>query len=363
MYMNPHIFFLANAPGLIIWDYKNHKQYELDEAHSIRLLQLIATPNLLNISSAIDLAFVENKIFSAETFDDSYWGWDVLSKIFHLGTKDIPQTAVPKNAEEWARLYHDHCREIMDKPVNEKTTHSRAEDVVSLPTPKEYTRSFAEKSLISTLLSRKTCRSFKDRPVELRLLSIILYLSFGYLNERKNEDSFIPEGFGARRSSPSGGGLNACDIYVYVNNVKNLPRGCYAYHAAEHTLTLVAKIVQPLGHLLAGQHFINDIPFGVFLAGRLDKMWWKYEHSRAYRVSLFDIGHLSQTFQLVSTAAGLKTWLTAALSDRQIELVLGIVDYCTQPLLFVGAGYSDGATFSKELLSLMETFNDISYKQ
>ena len=363
MYMNPHMFFLANAPGLIIWDYKNHKQYELDEAHSLRLVELIAHPSLFNISSAMDLAFVKNKVFSAEIFDDSYWGWDILSKIFHLGTKDIPQTAVPQNVEEWARLYHDHCREIMDKPVNEKTTHRRAEDVISLPKPEEYKRIFVEKSLISTLLSRKTCRSFQDRSVELELLSSILYLSFGYLNERQNEDPHVPERFGARRSSPSGGGLNACDIYVYINNVEDFPRGYYAYHAAEHTLTLVAKTDQPLGQLLAGQHFIDDIPFGVFIAGRLDKMWWKYEHSRAYRVSLFDTGHLSQTFQLVSTAAGLKTWLTAALSDDQIEQLLGIVDYCTQPLLFVGAGYSNGATFSKELLSLVETSDDTSYKQ
>lgn len=104
---------------------------------------------------------------------------------------------------------------------------------------------------------------------------------------------------------------------------------------------------------MEGQHFIDDIPFGVFLTSRFDKMWWKYEHSRAYRVSILDIGHLSQTFQLVATASGLKTWLTAALTDSKIEKLLGLSNLSEQPMLFVGAGYSNGDVFSEELKTLL----------
>jgi SagB-type dehydrogenase family enzyme len=187
-------------------------------------------------------------------------------------------------------------------------------------------------------------------------LNSILYLTFGYLNERKNDaDEFTPAEFCSRRGSPSGGGLNASEAYVYIGNVEGVASGIYYYKPDTNSLIFMCDIPESLGGFLEGQHFINDIPFGVFLTSRFDKMWWKYEHSRAYRVSILDIGHLSQTFQLVATATGLKTWLTAALTDAKIEKLLGLSSLCEQPMLFVGAGYSNGDVFSEELKELLRS--------
>jgi len=132
--------------------------------------------------------------------------------------------------------------------------------------------------------------------------------------------------------------------------VEGIRSGVHYYEPTHHGLDFICEIKEPLGDFLDGQHFINDIAFGAFITARFDKMWWKYKHSRAYRVSLLDVGHLSQTFQLVCTAAGLSTWITAALTEEKIETLLNIETYEEQPVFFVGAGYSDGAVFSKELL-------------
>ncbi len=108
-----------------------------------------------------------------------------------------------------------------------------------------------------------------------------------------------------------------------------------------------------LGHLLAGQHFINNLPLGLFITARFDKLWWKYEHSRAYRMAFVEAGHLSQTFQLVATALGLGTWLTGAFADRQVEALLKLEGSAEQPLFFVGCGASDGQAMCQEMRDLL----------
>lgn len=353
MQLNPNIFFLAISPCLIVWNYKKHQQYELDKAYALRLVELIDNPSALDLSNEMDVSFVSVGLFitdEAARCEDEEWGWDVLSKIFHVGTKNIAQRHVPVGVEEWAGLYYEHCREVVKKPRGRGRVDTCKG--VSLPDPHGY--DFECGSLTDALVKRKTCRAFDKREaMDVLQLSAILYFSFGYLKER-SRDEFVPLEFSARRSSPSGGGLNACEVYIYIGEVRALAPGIYCYDAENHALSFVTSVDEVLGELLSGQHFINDIPFGVFLAARFDKMWWKYDHSRAYRVSLFDVGHLSQTFQLVCTAAGLKTWVTAALSENKLERLLGIKTYHEQPLLFVGAGYSDGAALCKELVALLE---------
>ena len=105
--------------------------------------------------------------------------------------------------------------------------------------------------------------------------------------------------------------------------------------------------------MLGGQHFINNLPLGLFITARFDRLWWKYEHSRAYRMAFVEAGHLSQTFQLVATALGLNTWLTGAFADQQVEALLNLEGSAEQPLLFVGCGQSDGQVMCAEMRELL----------
>ncbi len=352
MQINSYLFILPRTPGQIVWDYKNHRQFELNLEYSTRLAQLISNPDLYNDNNRIDIQLLNSGILTTSIQDTIDWGWDELSKIFHIGTKNIPCEYVPQNIHEWSRHYLDHCTEVLEAPSpNARLTERQARELIALPEPS----SLSEGSLANALIGRKTCRTFTDEAISLEDVGTLLYLSLGYLHERENDvDETIVEGLGARRSSPSGGGLNACEGFLYVQNVSGLQPGLYAYHSTNHALSFVNPAPDsPLGQLLCGQHFINNLPVGLFITARFDKLWWKYEHSRAYRMAYVEAGHISQTFQLVATALGLNTWLTGALTDDQVETLLGLEDNAEQPLFFVGCGHSDGQVMCKELKDLL----------
>lgn len=352
MHINPYLFILPRPCGQVIWNYKDHIQHELDLDHSIRLAQLIDNPKLFDPQNIIDKELLNAGILTISKLDNSTWGWDELSKIYHIGTQNIPCEHTPQNIQEWSRHYLAHCNEVLAAPPP-ATGRSRckADRRIALPRP----RALKDESLTRALLQRKTCRTYTGAAVTLDDLGALLYLSFGYLEEREHDrDDSIAHGLGARRSSPSAGGLNACEAFLLVQNVDGLEPGVYSYHPAEHSLSPVNPLPEPaLGQLLAGQHFINNLPLGVFITARFDRLWWKYEHSRAYRMAFVEAGHLSQSFQLVATALGLNSWLTGAFADQQVEALLSLEGSAEQPLFFVGCGQSDGQAMCDEMHELL----------
>lgn len=352
MQINPHLFLIPRPPCQIVWDYKNHKQFELNLEYSTRLSELIENPKNFNAINTIDIHLLSAGILTNSTVENIEWGWDDLSKIFHIGTKNIPCDHVAQDINEWSRQYLDHCTAVLDTPApQDRLSEFVARELIFLPKPS----CLPEASLTNVLINRKTCRTFTGEAISLEAVSTLLYLSLGYLHERTNDiDESVAEGLQARRSSPSGGGLNACEGFLQVQHVAGLKPGIYAYHPTEHALSFVNPLpFEPLGHLLCGQHFINNLPVGLFITSRFDKLWWKYEHSRAYRMAYVEAGHISQTFQLVATSLGLNTWLTGALTDDQVEALLGLVDSPEQPLFFVGCGKSDGQVMCEEIKLLL----------
>ncbi len=110
--------------------------------------------------------------------------------------------------------------------------------------------------------------------------------------------------------------MHPSEPYVVIMNVAGLDPGVYHYRSDRHELIRIGEPIVngDLGGLLCGQSFADNLAYGVFLTTRFDKMWWKYPHSRAYRVALLDIGCLIQTFQLVNTALDIQSWRQATFS-------------------------------------------------
>lgn len=353
MHINPCVFILARPPHQIVWNYEHHTQFELDLHYSTRLAQLINDPSHFDACNLIDIEFLNAGILTTEPKKTLEWGWDELSRIFHIGTKNIPCESVPQSANEWATLYLQHCNEVLSSPPPARRLKPCPVDRITLPSCSLV--DIEDVSLGQALVNRSTSRSFTEQPISIEQVSTLLYLTLGYLKERPFiHETGHPEALGARRSSPSGGGLNTCEGYLYVRHVCGLEPGVYAYHPDKHALSLVQPLPDaPLGQLLSGQHFIDPLPFGLFITSRFDKLWWKYEHSRAYRMAFVETGHVSQTFLMVATALGLKTWLTGALSDRQVERLLDLEDTPEQPLFFIGCGHGDGQVHCQELMALV----------
>lgn len=186
---------------------------------------------------------------------------------------------------------------------------------------------------LEVLLNRRTCRSFSDEPMTRGQLSKLLYFTWGSTGVTKNnmgEDVFL------KKTSPSGGSLHGVEVYPMIMNVKGIENGLYHYSVRRHGLELLSgeDPRQWMDEACGGQKWISQSAAVFLSTSVLHRTSWKYESSRALRVILHDIGHLSQTFCLVATWLGLGSFTTAALRDEIFEKKIGL-DYLEEPVFLL----------------------------
>jgi len=340
-------FFFASGNALICWDFQNHKQYQLSAEHANRLMSVIYEQACNDPNDTLLQDLKHCGVVTHSNRDENTWGWDILSRIFHFGTKDIALEFQPASEHEWATQYLEHCNNVLSETSPVEVLGQNG-DGIQLPA------SYTTHEFDRVLKQRATARNFHRTSISMNELGRILQQTLGFVEGRTlpQEEGGV-EQFSKRRSSPSAGGLNATKGYVYVANVEGIEPGVYLYDPLMHQLHWRNHLVPRLGDLLSGQHFANNIPAGLFLTSSFDKLWWKYEHSRAYRMALIEIGHVAQTFQLAATASGMNTWLTGALNECSIEPLLKLENANEQVLFFVGCGYSDGSAIPDCLKSLL----------
>lgn len=339
---------------IIVWDYKNHKQFELDTSYFLRLLE-ISSGSQPFFNSVIDQELLQADLVKLNSGEID-WKWDPLSKIFHFGTqvtKDDIKNNCLDNPKGFISQYINYCESsIAEMP---QLFIEKKGSIVKLPDP-DFTL-FSHIDFLITLKKRRTSRSFNGKKISLLVLSTLLKVVFGEITESANKD-FKEIGFdrvGLRKTSPSGGGLHPTEAYLLVKNVDGLDEGIYHYRAHKHELSKISSVQNTdLTEILCGQYFVDGLSFGIFLTSHLDKIWHKYQHSRAYRVALLDVGHISQTFQLVATALGLSTWLTGAFCDEEVIEILQLDNESEQPFFFVGAGYGCGSSFDETARNLIQ---------
>lgn len=249
--------------------------------------------------------------------------------------------------------YIDYCESIADKIPNLLTELSG--QVIPLPPPD--LQMLKQMSLSDALLQRQTCRAFDSKTISLQEVSTALWTTFGAIHGDSRADlealGLMPVGF--RRTSPSGGSLHPSEAYLVSMRIDGLPAGIYHYRSHKHELSVVREgfDVDILGPHLCAQNFANDLSYGIFITSRFDKMWWKYPHSRAYRVALFDIGCLTQTFQLVCTSQNVQSWPTGYFIDKEINKLLGVDTSRESVMFFLGGGFGSGSV-AREVVSLIQ---------
>lgn len=350
-HINPYVFFKIIDHNLILWNYRDHEQFIIEPKYLLRLLEWSQNNPSLEYEPRVDEELTQNKILAEQPFEHPAWGWDVLSHIFHFGTRNV--VGASDNPDTADQEYLAYCEGIVDKKP--ELFAEREGPRVVLPPPQWELLDKA--SLGATLRRRMTSRSFSREMIPLETLSTVLAASFGrlYAEGWPEMEALDVKYFGYRRTSSSGGALQTCDAYVLAFHIEGLEPGVYHYRSQDHQLTLVnpGQFSDQLGSLMSSQYFANDLSFGVFLVGRFERAWWKYPHSRCYRIVLLDAGHLSQTFQLVSTALGLDTWVSGAFNDDRVDAVLKLTDQKQASLFFVGAGLGDRQPVPRDMLALL----------
>ncbi len=348
-------FLKINDGKLILWNYKSHEQFELDAEHLARLIEFSQGALLSN--TALDQEIFGTGIL-LKNKPVSKWGWDWLAQIFHFGTchPTSPTSGVTDELiAEYNKSYTEYCASIAhNEPEVEIIKGGK---IYQLPPPD--LNSFESVSFWETLTRRRTCRDFDSSSVNLSDISDMLFATFG---DQRSPDPSTPKNvkvYGYRRTSPAAGGLQCTEPYLWAINVIGLPAGIYHYLSCKHQLEAIdgIKPEHPIGTYLCNQHWANDLAFAVIMTCRMDKMWWKYPHSRAYRPMLMDVGHLSQTLNMCITAKKLHPWITGYFHDKEIAELLSCDQEHEQPMLLVGAGRGLGSSFSRESTDQFKIMN------
>ncbi len=227
---------------------------------------------------------------------------------------------------------------------------------VALPSP--------ESNAFDALLERRTtCRNFDSAAsLSLATLATVLHRVFGAQGSLQIHDGAATTVL--KRNSPSGGGLHPAGACLLVQRVDGLAPGLYRYRGVEHALDPLRELDAAAAAELAlrsvaAQAYFANAPVLIMLAARYGRSFWKYRnHAKAYRVTLLDAGHLSQTLYLAATDLGLGAFITAAINEVDVEQALGL-DTLTEGVLAVcGFGHRAARRDQHELDPGARTWNE-----
>ncbi len=170
-------------------------------------------------------------------------------------------------------------------------------------------------SLQQALLERKSGRDFQNRPITLSQLSTLLYFANGYHQSGGSYRKFVP----------SSGGLNSVEVFAIVLNSHELSRGIYHYQAETHELRSVNQgdFRDYLYHHVFYQEEYARASVVMAITSAYGKLAHKYGQ-RSYRLSLLDVGHVSQNLYLVATALGMPVCASAGFIDDELDEALQI---------------------------------------
>ena len=89
-YINPNLFFFFEKGSLCLWSYEAHEQFEI-EKDLITLLMDISQNKEVNKDNPLLVDLLENDVVRTTPYESVDWGWDQLSRIFHIGTQNVPE--------------------------------------------------------------------------------------------------------------------------------------------------------------------------------------------------------------------------------------------------------------------------------
>ncbi len=204
-----------------------------------------------------------------------------------------------------------------------------ARSPIPLPSPRDLPMGLGK-----AVRRRRSIREYMPAPLEPEDLSDLLYYSAGITG--------WAVGYGAKlplRATPSAGGLQPVEVYVYTGNVKSVEKGIYRYDYFSHGLEVVRKGDHGtvLADIALGQDHVGAAPAVFIISVVYRRTFWKY-WKRAYRYVLLDAGAVMENLYLVATGLGLGACAVGAFYDGELCDVLGVNCIDEFPVLMVTVG-------------------------
>jgi SagB-type dehydrogenase family enzyme len=198
---------------------------------------------------------------------------------------------------------------IMIFPIRrgESIDRGKMKEIIKLTKPQHDGRTAVE----STLLKRRSVRSYTDEPLTLAEISQLLWAAQGVTNA------------GGFRTAPSAGALYPLEIYIVAGKVTNLAAGIYKYKPLTHELLNIVRGDKraELYRAALSQGSIKNAPVVLVFCAVYERTTTKYRR-RGKRYVYIEVGHSSQNVCLQAVSLGLGTVTIGAFNDNQVKMII-----------------------------------------
>jgi SagB-type dehydrogenase family enzyme len=209
----------------------------------------------------------------------------------------------------WRGVLGDLFQPKPKKPPQYKT-YPQAK-VIKLPKP-EYRGMILEEAI----KKRRSVRNYSPKAMSIAQLSQLLFAAQGITGKMYGQPL---------RSTPSAGALYPFEIYIVVNNVKDLPQGIYHYSILEHAIELIKAGDFSSQITSAGlkQEMLGEADVTFVLSAIFDRARHKYGE-RGFRYVYMEAGHISQNIYLQAVSLGLGSVSVGAFLDKKVNELIGV---------------------------------------
>lgn len=170
--------------------------------------------------------------------------------------------------------------------------------------------------LWEVIKSRRSHRSFQDKPLSKAQLSQLLWAAQGITARFMDHEL---------RAAPSAGALYPVETYCVVHKVQDIPPGIYHFGVREHQLEEIKQgnFRQDIAKAALDQRMTSTANVVFVWTAVFRRCKWKY-HQRAYRYVYLDAGHIAQNLALAAVGLGLSSCQIAALYDDEVNTLLEV---------------------------------------
>lgn len=175
---------------------------------------------------------------------------------------------------------------------------------------------------------------FSNKPLSLDALSTLLYLTNGTSRVKEFADRRVH-----LRSAPSASASYPVEIYVFIENVRDLEQGIYYYNSINHCLVLLQKgrKSDELKKCCFGLSFVEQAPISLVFTTILARNRWRY-HERALRYSMMETGYIAENLLLGSSSLSLAVNLIGDFVDDELNRLLNVPEEQEFALLVATVG-------------------------
>ena len=169
-------------------------------------------------------------------------------------------------------------------------------------------------TVLQAIASRRSRRTFTDKPLSKAELSLLLWATQG-VRDKREKFSF--------RTVPSGGARHPFETYLSIARVEGFEPGLYRYLPLSHRLVLLRKgdigaacreAILDQGETAAVTFFWTAVPY---------RTEWRYSVV-SHKVIALDAGHLCQNLYLACESIGCGTCGIGAYDQKKADAFLGV---------------------------------------